>query len=196
MEIEIRTGEQFRTSRWGGGSTTEFYIWPEDGDYGRRNFQVRVSSAAVEQEESAFTKLPGVERSLMLLDGNICLVFQGHGERVLNKYEAVVFQGGWDTVSYGKATDFNLMCRDGAKGSLHYLEVPAYSTQSLQPVYPSAEGGSRKLLLYTIEGQGDLNGTSLPGHSLAVINTCPEEAFQIQNTGGIPLRLAVCCIVI
>ena len=65
-KITVRTAKDYKVSQWSGGSTTELYLYPEDGDYKTGNFQLRISSATVETERSEFTSLPGVERYLMI----------------------------------------------------------------------------------------------------------------------------------
>ncbi len=75
--VSIKKKGDFQTSLWSGGSTTQLYIYPEDGDYKQGNFQCRISSATVEAERSDFTKLPGVKRYLSIFQGHLDLV---HGE--------------------------------------------------------------------------------------------------------------------
>jgi environmental stress-induced protein Ves len=74
----------------------------------------------VELEESNFTKLPGFDRHLMVLDGALKVVHHEHHTAMLKQYEQDSFKGSWDTVSYGRATDFNLMLKEGVKGRLEY----------------------------------------------------------------------------
>lgn len=194
LNIQVRGKEQFKTSRWAGGSTTEFYIWPQDGDYASRAFQVRVSSATVELEESPFTKLPGVKRTLMMLDGKIRLVHEGRGEQSLSPYETSVFMGDWDTTSYGKATDLNLMLKDGAVGNLFYFEVNAGEESVLQPQALEETGKQEKLLVYVISGQGEIAGAAVQAQSLAVVDDYQGQPCGVINRSEQPLRLAVCHI--
>lgn len=122
FDINKITKEQQQTSAWAGGTTTQFAIYPEDSNYANRDFVWRLSSAVVELEESKFTSLPGFDRYLMVLEGALKLVHSEHHSLILNQYEHDSFKGCWDTVSYGRATDFNLMVKEGAKGRLeHYI---------------------------------------------------------------------------
>jgi environmental stress-induced protein Ves len=41
----------------------------------------------------------------------------------LEQYEKDSFKGGWDTISYGKARDFNLMLREGSQGRLEHFRI-------------------------------------------------------------------------
>ena len=110
MKLKRIPKESYKTSKWSGGTTTEFYIYPENGSYAERRFDVRISSATVDDEESVFTRLEGVYRSLMILDGEIVLSVNGEKRR-LAPYEHTEFTGEDDTRSIGYARDFNLMTR-------------------------------------------------------------------------------------
>ena len=41
--ITVRNAEQYQTSVWSGGTTTQLFIYPEDGDYKAGSFQVRIT---------------------------------------------------------------------------------------------------------------------------------------------------------
>ena len=83
MSVTIKTKGQYPVSNWSGGSTTELYLDPPQASYAQRNFGVRVSSATVECERSQFTALPGVERIILPLRGQLHLYYEGHGEKRL-----------------------------------------------------------------------------------------------------------------
>lgn len=118
MKITHLTAADFRTSRWSGGTTTELFLYPEDGSYAARNFLFRISSATVELEESDFTRLPGVERYITPLSGSFTLTHPGLPPVTLPPLAAPYrFPGGIPTHCVGKATDFNLMLR-GCDGSM------------------------------------------------------------------------------
>ena len=118
MEIEILRRTEQVTGVWSGGTTTQLAIWPPEADYKRGDFKWRISTACVEQEESIFTPLPGFHRYLMLLKGSIRLIYENHGEVILNPFEQSDFDGSWRTISKGKCTDFNLMLAEGYAGRI------------------------------------------------------------------------------
>lgn len=120
--FKIIRKQDTKTTLWSGGTTTQLAIFPEDGDYAKRCFIWRVSSARVEVDESEFTSLPGVERCLMILDGKLWLSHEGRYEMNLERFQQDNFNGGWKTVSRGRVTDFNLMVTDG-EGRLQVLEI-------------------------------------------------------------------------
>lgn len=120
--FEIIKQASYKVSQWSGGSTTEIFLAPRDGSYAERRFDVRISSATVELEESDFTPLEGVKRYLTILEGTMELTFQEEPQRqvVLQPYEVVEFLGDVPTHSVGTARDFNLMLK-GCQGEMKVL---------------------------------------------------------------------------
>jgi environmental stress-induced protein Ves len=127
MSIHQFTAEERTTIKWASGTSTELFIYPSDGSFADRNFLFRISTATVEAEESTFTFFEGITRHLMILKGKLELIHEGRYTKHLEPYEQDVFSGEWTTFSKGKVTDFNLMLKDGATGSLmhHRIETNA-----------------------------------------------------------------------
>jgi hypothetical protein len=109
MKIEYYTRDNFHTSTWKGGKTTELFILPERASYKERNFIARLSSATIEISSSEFTMLNGIKRFItpithpFLLESNIKKTF------LLKPFEVYEFSGDEKTCSYGMSQDFNLM---------------------------------------------------------------------------------------
>jgi environmental stress-induced protein Ves len=120
----IKKGEQ-KTMKWSGGTTTQIAIFPPTAEYSNRNFIWRLSSARIDLDESTFTALPGISRILMVLDGEIRLVHEGHHRIPVKPFEQDRFCGDWPTKSFGKASDFNLMMAPGCDGALTALPLGA-----------------------------------------------------------------------
>lgn len=118
MSYELIKAEECSTSDWSGGTTTQIYISPKEAVYGERTFDFRISSATVNLEQSDFTKLEGYNRYIMLLEGEMHLEHEGHHTKTLALYDWDYFSGGWNTKSYGKCRDFNLMLREGILGGM------------------------------------------------------------------------------
>lgn len=123
MEIRLIGEEDYITTEWSGGKTTQLYIYPEDSNYKALNFKFRLSSATVESEKSEFTKLEGVDRFITPLDNDLKLTHYHNNYVRLKPLEVYRFDGGEDTVSYGIARDFNLMLRAGAEGNLESIHI-------------------------------------------------------------------------
>lgn len=123
MTYEIIKKQNHKTSEWSGGTTTQLLIYPKEAVYNERNFKWRLSSAKVEIEESTFTHLPGISRIIMILKGELVLNHENHHNTVLKKFDQDSFSGDWNTKSYGKVTDFNLMMAEGCSGKVEAIEV-------------------------------------------------------------------------
>ncbi len=114
LDYKLIKGSKHITNNWSGGTTTELGIYPENSSYQDRNFTWRISSATVDLEQSIFTSLPDYNRIIMVLKGNLVLNHKGQHAATLNEFEQYEFDGGINTESFGKVTDYNLMMRKGA----------------------------------------------------------------------------------
>lgn len=114
--VRILPAESFKTSEWSGGTTTELFLWPEDGSYAERRFGVRISSALVELPESDFTPLPGVKRFLAPLSRGFLLDINGE-KKELPVGEVLEFSGDDKVHCTGSGRDLNLMLK-GAWGDM------------------------------------------------------------------------------
>ena len=122
-KIKLIKNDEFLTSKWSGGTTTEIAIYPKDSLYSERNFIWRLSSAKVKTEESTFTSLPGINRIIMILKGKLKLEHIGHHKCILGPFEQDSFSGSWETKSYGQVTDFNLMMNEKCNGKLEPIFI-------------------------------------------------------------------------
>ena len=153
--IRKLTPNEYVVSSWSGGTTTQLAIFPPEAVYARRDFLWRISSAAVELEESDFTALPDYERLISTLAGEIVLSHNGGPELRLEPFRVHAFSGADATHSRGRCRDFNLMLRRGrATGSMEALrlkETPvslSVGPGTAAPPPPFDE----TLLLYCVEG--------------------------------------------
>lgn len=123
MDIKIIRKEEQNTAEWSGGTTTQLYIFPEDSSYKDKTFSFRLSSAKVDVDESIFTKLEGVARDIMVLDGEMELAHEGRYSKTLKQFDTDQFQGDWNTKSKGKVTDFNLMTTGKNNGYISHMHL-------------------------------------------------------------------------
>ncbi len=158
--IEIIKSNDFKESKWSGGTTTQLYIYPKDGDYQKRDFKFRISIATTELMESNFTKLEGVKRVISILNGKMELSHKNKYDITLTPYEIDRFSGKWDTVSKGKVKDFNLMLKD-CDGDFLYRKINDTENIIL---------GEEELIffIYCISGKIEISGNSLFENELAV----------------------------
>jgi environmental stress-induced protein Ves len=123
MRINLIHNDKQKLNHWAGGTTTELLIYPEQAEYEKRNFLWRISSATIELEESAFTNLPGFNRVLMLLEGNLKIEHEDHGSIQLKPFRQDRFKGEWATKSYGRAIDFNLIMDKSCYGEVEAIHL-------------------------------------------------------------------------
>lgn len=138
MKIIHLKEEDLVTTAWSGGTTTQFLIWPADGNYASRQFAVRISSAVVALEESDFTPLPGVTRYITPLEGGFTLTHPGKSPVVMAPLDTpYCFPGGESTHCVGKARDFNLMLQ-GVEGEMCLAHTDAQLRPGLNAFYAPA----------------------------------------------------------
>lgn len=177
-------------SKWSGGDTTQIAIFPEQAEYAKRDFLWRISTATVDTAESEFTSLPGVRRVLMVTDGEVRLTHKDHHSITLRPFEQDRFLGDWETKSYGKVRDFNLMLSGSCKG-----ELSSYSLGTeplLVPGLPQEEERHAAMLLYSLDGKvkAVLDGTVYdlqPGDALLLLgeSTAADVTVTWQNANDL-----------
>jgi environmental stress-induced protein Ves len=121
--ITILGPEEYRTSAWSGGTTTELFIFPAGSDYKKRDFLFRISTASVSIPFSKFTPLPGINRVIMIIEGEIELEHKNHYSKILHKFDVDTFTGDWESSSRGLCTDFNVMTRGNYTGIVQPIEL-------------------------------------------------------------------------
>ncbi len=100
-----------KKSSWLGGETFEYAIFPLESSVQAQDFEFRISSATIDLPESNFTKFEKHKRFLMLLEGEMDIVFHKKRSKKLKKYDFVEFLGSWVThsISKTKVRDFNVI---------------------------------------------------------------------------------------
>jgi environmental stress-induced protein Ves len=168
MNIRHLTAGDFRTSTWSGGTTTELFLYPENGSYAQREFLFRISSATVDLQESDFTALPGVERYITPLSGSFTLTHPGTAPVELPPLAAPYrFSGEIATHCVGKATDFNLMLK-GCEGKMELH-------RSAAPIRVGFNG------FYAVEdGAFSLNGQVFPMQKGELLTIFSEEEATLD----------------
>lgn len=178
MNICLKS-ESFKTTNWTGGSTTQLFIFPQTADYKSLNFNFRLSSAKIETLESEFSTLPKISRKLMVLEGEIEIQHEKHHKKKLKKFDQDTFEGHWKTSSFGRGTDFNLMCTSGTRGQLQAILLK--DTESLDYIFKASENW---LFIYIFKGKlivhFDQISKSLDQGDLFVLNTSKEKSLNLQ----------------
>ncbi len=191
--VQKITREQHMTSRWTGGTTTQLAIYPPQADYGKRNFIWRISSATVEQETSVFTSLPDYNRIISVVSGELSLTHENRPLVMLKPFDQDDFDGGIQTVSTGKVTDFNIMARKGqCQAVLETLRLAAGSCCTLAGYSRKGAYNHYTRAIYCAQGEVEIKVSSsvfdLDEGDLLLLSTQEEENFSIkflakQDTG-------------
>ena len=178
MKTRLYKATTSKTIAWANGTSTELFIFPENGDFLTRDFLFRISTATVEAETSTFTFFEGIDRTLMILDGDIILEHVGRYTKELKTFDQDHFNGEWDTKSIGKVKDFNLMCKQGASGSVQHFPFSTNESKQL-------ELKGVMSFLYVQSGIYNCRGEMLnAGDTLHIQKEFENEIEVIAHEGG------------
>ena len=133
--------DDWKVSVWAGGITNEIFIYPENSSYADRIFKARISVATTNDGEKS------------KLSGDMKLQHTDHYDVEMEDYQIDRFKGDWETYSWGKFRDFNLMLK-GVRGDLYYRQIRSKCRLHL-------EKDSTVVFLYVIDGKINVNGTDL-----------------------------------
>lgn len=193
LDIRVVRQSQQHTSAWSGGETTELAIFAPQSRYAARDFGWRVSSATVTAKTSEFTRLPGYNRRLLLLAGELRLQSADGRETVLHPGEQYAFLGDTPITSFGLATDFNLMLGAGWDGCITHVVLAPGERRTWRPA-----DTTQHALVYCWQGQVLITPANAPVHSLgtrdllwATSDTRRLGAFDMVNEGEGQLTLVL-----
>lgn len=195
MEWILLAKEDYVTTSWSGGTTTQLAIAPEGAVYADRDFLWRFSSAGVELEHSDFTPLPDYHRLIATLKGGLDMKV-GEGERFsLVPYQVYSFDGGVPVESWGRCTDFNLMLRKGqCEGILQALDLEAGAAVSwTAPVAAPQNFSGRTLAIYCGEGEAVLpeEGRTVQEGQFLLCREAEDRPIRLESAQGARLMTAV-----
>lgn len=177
MKETIITKEDFITTKWSGGETTQLFIYPEDAIFSDRDFLWRISSATFTSTESEFSNFSGYQRYILPLEGSLSLYHQGLYDRNLNKYEVEYFDGLWNTFSKNTidCRDYNFIVKNGSLAKMQILnEGDEYLLK-----------GSKIVTIFSmkdfvLEINNSKNERSIEGFSLFVLEIEDEANINIS----------------
>lgn len=187
MNWKLLTKEDYVTTSWSGGTTTQLAIAPEGAVYANRNFLWRLSSATVETDHSDFTPLPDYDRFLSVLEGEIQLKIDAHETFPLAPGEVVAFDGGAPVESRGRCVDFNLMVRKGAcRGTVNTLHQDGPFEEDWQ-----AEGDT--LAVYCAQGTVRLpeEGLEAKAGQMLLCREAHGGPVRLEGSGGRLLLVSI-----
>ena len=190
--VRLLTPDEFRSMPWknGSGRTTEIAAYPSGA--GLDAFLWRVSLADVERD-GPFSPFPGIERTIVLLDGAGMRLHGGLRDAELTTpFEPHTFSGDAAvdcTLVAGPVRDFNAMFRRGrARGSVTVVREG------------EAEFGPAQFrLAYAVTGLHECSGATIApirlvaGHALLVAEAGASDlqGLTIRPLGADPVALLV-----
>lgn len=184
----IRKDEQ-EVSSWSGGTTTQLYIYPEGALYSERDFMFRLSSATVDVEESVFTKLPGIDRKIMILEGELKLIHENRYEKYLRQFDMDSFKGDWVTRSFGKVVDFNLMTSDECSSDVERVRVSSGCSKEIGGLDVKYKFNKVANVLYCLGESvyvefGEIDRLSKGDVAVIVRDVYEQEGIKVLNEGA------------
>lgn len=166
MEEKIIKAEDFITTKWSGGETSQLYIYPENADFSKKDFLFRISSATFTGCESTFSDFSNYYRYILPLEGSLSVDHKNLYKRSLSLLEPEFFDGGWETYSENSldCRDYNFIFSKEARGDFKVFSDP--QTINLDPgnIYSFF---SKEDLVINLSGKEK----DLPASSLYLIKT-------------------------
>lgn len=108
MKHFIISKNSLKPSVWDGGKTYEYFIYPPEATYTKRDFLFRISAASIEKVPSHFTRFENYQRFLVMLDNDLHIQRNNKAEHY-KKEEIFSFDSNDEIISQTLGNDFNLM---------------------------------------------------------------------------------------
>jgi len=170
VAIKIFSLENQKSINWSGGKTTELFIFPEKSKFENRDFEIRISAATIEVEESNFTPLPGYRRKIMVLEGELHLIHENHHSIKLQRFNQDSFSGDWKTTSSGKVTDFNVIYRPQFEPIVEFIELKEFQSFKFED--------NESAFFYVFQGSISMDGKCILEKTFVSIKY--ESRFSIR----------------
>ena len=154
MECRIYRKNEYKQSGWAGGVQEEIAVFPAGASYLRRDFIWRLGLWHAEKEEALLPRLEDYERTVLILEGEAVLGYEGQRVARMKSLEQDRFEGRWKTRVYGAASGaisaFDLSVRQGAEG---YIDlIFPQETAADCPVSEHEAGSLAACALFCYEG--------------------------------------------
>lgn len=179
MKEKIVKNENFVTTKWAGGETTQLAIYPYDSAFSNKDFLWRISSATFTSTESTFSDFTGYQRYILPLEGELSLKHSRLYDRNLRKYDVEYFDGSWNTFSKNTpdCRDYNFIVKSGCLSKMQILNEGEECILKKSEV---ATFFSVNEFILELPEHGE--NRKVDGFSLYIIETDNEEKVKILNT--------------
>lgn len=125
--MEFIKKEDFKTTKWSGGETSEIFIYPKDSEVSKRNFKFRISSATC-NGDSVFSDYSGFNRYILPLDGEMLLNIRD-AKFTLKPYETLFFSGSDVVESRYTGADYNLIMSSELDYKMYSLQISDFKAK-------------------------------------------------------------------
>ena len=162
--MEIIRQEDYKTTRWKGGVTRQIFISPADGDLSALRFEVRISSAIIDDVRSDFSDFTGFTRYILPLEGEISLF--RNGQRTVLEHDVLYRFEGSEVVSSENtsgAVDFNVIVRHGIAAEVSILQDAVFAD-------------NRQTVVFTLD-ECSLDGRAISKHTTVLF----AQPFRLKG---------------
>jgi environmental stress-induced protein Ves len=180
MKLKIHHLNPSKTITWASGTSTELFVFPENGNFQTREFDFRISTATVEAQETNFSDFTGLTRILMVLKGHLTLIHEGKYTTELATFDQDRFDGSWNTRSKGKVQDFNVMFNENYEAEVTHLPF-AHNDSSNLTLH------DKYYFFFIVDGKFEFNGEfASPGDLIEIENPISQKiVVQCLEKGNI-----------
>lgn len=170
--------EDFITTNWSGGTTSQIFIDPADSSVADKSFNYRISSATCDLDQSDFTPYSDFERYITPLNGNLKLINNGN-EIKINPFEIYFFDGSDNVTSIGKVRDYNLIVRKGHKGLMY--------SKKLEDSSYELKAKSNKVIVFNYQAElfYEINGEKSVFDKFSALELTEGEKIVFSGKGKI-----------
>jgi environmental stress-induced protein Ves len=182
MAVSIFTSKEFVVSEWSGGKTVQYWIFPANSSLAQRDFRFRISSAVVEVDESEFSVFEGYQRKLMVLNGELELIHDGHHSVLLKPFDQDTFFGSWKTLSKGRAQDLNVIFHPDIRVDMDHHRVTSGDYLTLH--------ATKESFVVVHQGAGSIKGT--PFREGELIRIVDEQLSHLHADEDLELVVIRC----
>jgi environmental stress-induced protein Ves len=159
LSVRIVRRDTHRVMPWknGGGTTAEIAIAPEDADLASGGFDWRLSLARIERD-GPFSAFPGIDRTIMLVEGAGMILTAPHGARMVldRRFVPQDFPGEWAVdcrLRAGPVRDLNLMV-NRARVTARWMVL------TLDDVSIALPGAAGTLVVHVLDGGATFSGSA------------------------------------
>jgi environmental stress-induced protein Ves len=187
MQIRLIRSDAHRVMPWknGGGTTAEIALAPADADFASGRFDWRLSLASIERD-GPFSAFPGVDRTIMLVEGAGMILTAADGARLVldRSHLPQDFPGEWPVdcrLIGGPVRDLNLMANRARVRAVWQVIALDRKAATL----PATAG---TLIAHALDGRFELDGVAGRDGPVALAAGDTLIAEEVTTGSGLHAR--------